>query len=323
MYVYVRNAPVQNLDPNGRETFEHATEPKNAGDILTKGFDPSKGSSGYAWFEPKGQGATGGPSMEGKTAIISVEHTGKAEGTIAYKTHHQWFKEAEAALKEKGLTGSNLERAANAERWRRVGDFLRSEGKASYRIELGKGRGHFLALNKKGLEAARITRLSGAGAGEVIAQLTLAGKGEAAAGAAKSAGLSTAASARFGKAASVIKWAGRPLIALAVAADAYEIYSAESKARTVTSVAGGWAAAWGGAKVGAWGGARLGGAIALGAGQLGPQVAAPEEVVTVPLGAAIGGVVGGLVGGVGGYFGGREVTETVFDWIFTPGVAAR
>ena len=59
------------------------------------------------------------------------------------------------------------------------------------------------------------------------------------------------------------------------------------------------------------------------AGHAGPQVAAPEEIVTVPVGGAIGGIVGGIGGAVGGYFFGRKVTETVYDWAFEAGVPAK
>lgn len=193
---------------------------------------------------------------------------------------------------------------------------MKSEGKASYRIELGKDKGYYLALNKTGIEGAKITRLSGAGAGEVIANLTLAGKSQQAVAAGEMTGLSAAAAKRFGQTASVIKWVGRPLVAVAVAADAYEIYRAENKPRTVTSVVAGWGTAWAGAKGGAWAGARIGAGIAAVLGQAGPQVAAPEEIVTVPLFGAIGGIVGGIGGGIGGYFIGRKVTETVYDWAF-------
>ncbi len=59
-----------------------------------------------------------------------------------------------------------------------------------------------------------------------------------------------------------------------------------------------------------------GGALAL--GQAGPQIAAPEELLTVPVAGAVGGVVGGLGGAIAGYSGGRKVTEIVNDWVFTP-----
>ena len=322
-YQYVHNRPITHVDPRGLQAYQHATDPKTAADILVGGFKPEKGASGYSWFEPEGQGTTGGPSMSGKTAVISVEIPGAQEATLPYKMHHAWFKEAEARLSKKGLSGTELQRAADAERWSRVGEYLKSEGKASYRVELGKGKGYFVALNEAGLEGARITRLSGSGAGEVIANLTLAGKSEQAAAAGAKAGFSAAAAARFGQAASVIKWVGRPLIALAIAKDSYEIYQSENKPRTVTSVVAGWASSWAGAKIGAWGGARLGASIALIAGQAGPQVAAPEEVVTVPVGSVIGGIIGGIGGGIGGYFTGREVTETVYDWIFQKGAPAK
>lgn len=58
---------------------------------------------------------------------------------------------------------------------------------------------------------------------------------------------------------------------------------------------------WAGAKLGATAGATA----AAVAGQLGPQVATPEEVVTVPLAAA----VGGTAGFVGGTFAGSAPTE--------------
>ena len=55
--------------------------------------------------------------------------------------------------------------------------------------------------------------------------------------------------------------------------------------------------AWGGAN--ALIGAGIGATTALVAGQMGPQVATPEELITVPIGAAVGGF-GGLISGVGG-----------------------
>ena len=119
-------------------------------------------------------------------------------------------------------------------------------------------------------------------------------------------GASEAAAARFGTAAKVIKGLGRPLVAVAIAADAYEIYQSEQKARTITSVVGGWGSAWLAAKGGFWAGGKIGAGVALAAGQLGPQVAAPEELVTVPVGSAVGAIIGGIGGGVAGYFGGAR-----------------
>ena len=55
------------------------------------------------------------------------------------------------------------------------------------------------------------------------------------------------------------------------------------------------------------------------AGQLGPQAATPEEVVTVPTFGAVGGAIGAIGGSIGGYIYGRKVTEKVYDWVFTKG----
>jgi hypothetical protein len=156
----------------------------------------------------------------------------------------------------------------------------------------------------------------------VISKLTLAGKAEEATVAASKVGLSAAAAARFGAAATVIRWVGTPLVAVAVAADAFEIYRSENKLRTAAIVGGGWAGAAAGARTGAWAGARLGAAGAAIAGQLGPQVATPEEIVTVPVAGAIGGIVGGIGGAVAGYQGGRASTEALYDWLFEPGAPA-
>jgi hypothetical protein len=107
-----------------------------------------------------------------------------------------------------------------------------------------------------------------------------------------------------GKAAPYAKIAGRGLLAVGVGVDAYDIYTAEDKARTITKVAGGWAGAYVGGKGGAAGGAAIG-------------------VWAEGVGAVPGAVVGGVIGSVGGYFGGREIAETVYDWSFTKGTPAK
>jgi hypothetical protein len=86
----------------------------------------------------------------------------------------------------------------------------------------------------------------------------------------------------------------------------YEIYQAENRPRTATSVVSGWTGAWAGVRGGAWAGARICAGIALVAGQAGPQAAAPEEVITIPTRGAVGGLIGGTGGGIGGYIFGRS-----------------
>ena len=92
----------------------------------------------------------------------------------------------------------------------------------------------------------------------------------------------------------------------------YDIYSAKNKTKEVVVQAGGWVGAWAGMKAGSITGANM----AIIAGQFGPQAVAPEELVTVP----VAGAIGGFLGGIGGFLGGTNVTETVYEWIFTHGI---
>ncbi len=110
-----------------------------------------------------------------------------------------------------------------------------------------------------------------------------------------------AATSRFGQSAKFVRWgAGTLLLAGGVGLDLWEVYHSEYAARTVTTKISAWSASAAGA-------AALG---ALVAGQAGPQMAVPEEAVTVPLAYA--------VGGLGGYILGEEVSTVIWDWIFTP-----
>ena len=99
---------------------------------------------------------------------------------------------------------------------------------------------------------------------------------------------------------------------------ACEVYYAENKVREITRQTGGWSGAMIMARYGASGGAKIGAAIAAGVGQFGPQVATPEEFITVPLGVVLGTIIGGIGGGITGYLSGTSGMEVAFDWFFTP-----
>lgn len=105
------------------------------------------------------------------------------------------------------------------------------------------------------------------------------------------------------QAARYFRYAGRVLLVLGAAADAYSIVVAEKRMRQVAKVAAGWLGAWGGCKVVGAGGA-VGGSFAPG------------------LGTAAGGVAGCIVGGVGGYWGASYAAGELYDWVeetfFTP-----
>ena len=70
-----------------------------------------------------------------------------------------------------------------------------------------------------------------------------------------------------------------------------------------TRVAGGW--------TGGYAGALAGASIAGAGSQRWPQIAAPEEIITVLLAALSGGTTGALAG--------REVAETIWEIIYEPG----
>jgi hypothetical protein len=97
-----------------------------------------------------------------------------------------------------------------------------------------------------------------------------------------------------GKVEGAFRVGGRVLIVVGVAADAYRIYTAEDKVKTVVEVAGGWAGA-----------AAAGGTFA--------SVAAPVNA-TGPWGWAAYGL-GTLVTGAAGYMVGSEVTKTVYELV--------
>ncbi len=103
--------------------------------------------------------------------------------------------------------------------------------------------------------------------------------------------MATAANKSFGSGAwKYAKWGGRALIVVGVASDLYEVYNSDNRARTITTIAGGWA----GASAGASGGAAIG-----------------------AWAAGWGAIPGAIIGGIGGYFGGKKATEIVYDWMFT------
>jgi hypothetical protein len=128
----------------------------------------------------------------------------------------------------------------------------------------------------------------------------------------------TAGATALGRTITIFRHAGRALFVAGAAMDAVDIYHAENRPREITTKVGGFAGAFAGGKLGASAGIKTGVGVMAIAGQVGPQVAAPEEIVTVPAGAVVGGILGGLGGGILGGVLGTEITETVFDWLLTP-----
>jgi RHS repeat-associated protein len=319
LYAYCGNDPVNRADPLGLESLNHTTPVENAPSIVTEGL--RAGRYGLRWLMSMDI-----VSEAKKYGGVNLEYDIKFESLnvveITEKQMRGWKKTARDQLKAQGIKSGTP--AFNAGYGRIINNY-RNEWIASLRnvdvfiMDGESGKGKLYAFNPNGWDksGARLVGVSGKDAGNLIAKLVLAGKSSGAAVAAEAAGMSAAAAKRFGASASVVKWVGRPLVVVGITKDAYEIYQANFGPRTVTSVAVGWTAAWAGAKGASWVGVRGGASLALAAGQSGPQVATPEEAVTVPLFSAIGGIVFGIGGAVGGYYYGREITETVWDWTFS------
>ena len=113
-----------------------------------------------------------------------------------------------------------------------------------------------------------------------------------------------------GRAITIFKYGGKALAVAGAVNSGIELWHAENKARVVVREVGRWGGAWAGARIGA----SAFGTGAAAAGQLGPQIALPEEVVTVPIAVFVGGVIGGIAGA----WAGGTVTETIYERIYVP-----
>lgn len=101
----------------------------------------------------------------------------------------------------------------------------------------------------------------------------------------------------------VFRHAGRGLLVVGVAMDAYSIYTATDRPRQVTRVIGGWAGASAGCRIVGRGGVAAGAALG-----------APAAGVGAGPGAIIGGIGGCLVGGFAGYWIGSEIGDAGYEW---------
>ncbi|SCC64830.1 RHS repeat-associated core domain-containing protein, partial [Chitinophaga costaii] len=110
-------------------------------------------------------------------------------------------------------------------------------------------------------------------------------------------GAGEAALRRFGSVTKYVKWGGRTLLVVAAAADIYEIYSSQNKAKTITKVGGRWAGAWAGGTTAAAAYASVGGDMG------GPWGWFGHAAFT-------------LGGAISGAWVGEKTTETVYEWIF-------
>jgi len=94
-----------------------------------------------------------------------------------------------------------------------------------------------------------------------------------------------------------LRYGGRILLVVGVAADVYSIVEAKKRWRQVTRVVAGWGGAWAGCKILGAGGAAVGTAIEPGGGT------------------AVVGLVGCVVGGIGGYAGASWAAGEIYDYV--------
>ncbi len=94
----------------------------------------------------------------------------------------------------------------------------------------------------------------------------------------------TIGSRATGQLITIFRYGGAALFVVGGGMSAYEVYKADNQAREATRQVGGLAGAIVGARIGSWTGIKVGTGAAAIAGQAGPQVGAPEELVTVILG---------------------------------------
>jgi RHS repeat-associated protein len=307
LYQYAKSNPVGRVDPQGRQSeWFHNTGVEAAAKILDEGF--KAGKSGWNYFMSDPTGAKAGAEVAASPVQMQVKLDVSGAKEITYQQWHQFFDEAKAELGVKDVPNNKL-----TEAMRKQVDFVRNQKAAQYMEAVGgekfiinaekgaKGQKFFAARNAA-VKGAKVTGLTRGGEEVAKATARIAEAGEQA-----------VASARFAKGVKFVKVGAKALVFVAAAADAYEIYTSENKTKTTFAKVAGWGTAWAGAKAGAW----VAGGGALVAGQAGPQVAVPEEIVTVP----VAGIIGGIIGGVAGYFSGEWVAKKAYDFAFQEGVS--
>ena len=269
--------PVRLVDPNGEEegnpqVLYHNTEAVR--EIFNKGFKGTKygKNSNYNWFSIESNaGGTGRTNVGSSIGVDGIDVSNAHTITKAQTT--EW---KSAIKKSLGYTNKMLKNMSEKD----LSNALKEiEGALYEKI------GRYMDANK-----ADVYYLEKDGTYAVTDEV--ANKGTI---------VSVNGSDKVINALRYMKIGARVIMIGAAIHDGYEVYTSTNKARTVTSVVGGWTGAYLGASLGGKIGASVGTAVEPGGGTL------------------IGGFVGSLIGGGAGYFFGREVTETIYDKVITPG----
>ncbi len=264
LYGMVGNDQITFADLLGLDILVHATQPKLAPGIISKGLQA--GLDGVIWL------ATPDVAGSGASGSATAHLTYDATLTNVKEIPECVIKEAEKAA-NKSLKGSGLTGASRSAAWGRLsGDYIAmwtgTQPERIFKMKAPTGAGYWYIFKPGGWAGAKPKLLNTLG-------FKLPG---------------------------YLKVGGRVLVAVGVAADAYKIYTADDKPRTITVEIGGWVGAVAGSEAGAILGTEAGAGIGVWAAGAG---AAP--------GAGIGGILGAIIGGVTGYTVGTKATETIYD----------
>lgn len=269
-YVFTFNNPINYTDPTGMEPDPPSTlytNTNNAKGVIESGFNANKYGkySNYNWFSTSAD--SGGTGRTGQGTTLGIDGINTSNAVEVSNSQMKNF--YNAAKSELGFTSEQIKSSADVRskvdglKFEKLGKWMDETGASVYKV--GKNYAVSDAAANKGI----INSIRGS-AGSINAL-----KG--------------------------LKIAGKTLLFVGIALDAYEIHSSGYNPRTISGVAGGWA--------GAWAGAKVGGAIGTG---IGIWIGGVGEVVTAPAGA--------IIGGIGGYFGGKAASQIVYDKITTKGV---
>ena len=267
-------------NPGGNKILYHNTPEGDK--IIKSGFNGSKYTkkSNYNWFYTDGNVA--GTGRQGTSGTLAVEGINVSEAHVITKAQTKaWSAEA---MVEMGYTKESWKLAAK-EMDPKAFKELAAERKGrmwskvgEYMNKMGKDvywtelDGNY-AVSDKVANSGKITSMHGEAAKSWVKNLN------------------------------GTKIAGRTLIIASMGLDAYRIATSQNIPKTTTKVVTGWG--------GAWLGATTFAGAAAAAGQMGPQIATPEEIFTVP--------IAGLIGGIIGYFWGEETGEIIYEILETQG----
>ncbi len=246
----------------------------------------------------KTKGAGGAGKFAGQDTALRVELEMTTENTLlinraAWRAKYTELLNAgmEVRPDDRGLAGQ----WAQARRMAIFKDEFRKSTKTFLKIvSAGDKLEKDVMIAAKSASDVSIVGFEGEGAEALVKQLSEKH--------AQNSAVASAFSARnSGRTARAIRIGGKLLIIAGAARDAYEVYTAEDRWKTITTRLSGWAGSRAGSEIGFKVGTAAG--FALGG----------------PTGAGILGRLGGIAGGLGGYHFGVRASTRVYDGLFSRG----